>query len=112
MSAGWSGASGSGNAVPSQEELDAFTRDWHAIQAQGKAVAEAAERKREMLLADLARETTGVFGGIPLPEDVRSVAGQVARVASFMPFVPDAEKPAWADRLAELVGLLARALGV
>ena len=101
-----------GGAVPSQEELDAFARDWHAVQAQGRAVAEAAERKREMLLADLARETTGVFGGIPLPEDVRSVAQQVARAASFVPYLPDAEKPAWADRLAELVALLVRALGV
>lgn len=109
---GWSGESGSGTSIPSQSELDDFLRDWHAIQAQGKAVADEAERRREMLLADLARDTTGVFGGIPLPQDVKSVLQQATRIAGYLPFVPEQEKPAWADRLGELVILVARALGV
>ena len=101
-----------GGVAPSQEELEAFARDWHAIHAQGRAVAEAAERRREMLLVDLARETTGVFAGIPLPDDIRSVAQHVARAASLVPHLPDADRFAWIKRIAELAGLLVRALGV
>ena len=99
----------SSDLAPSQEELEAFARDWHAIHAQGRAVAEAAERRREMLLADLARETAS---GIPLPDDIRSVAQHVARAASLVPHLPDADRFAWIERIAELAGLLVRALGV
>lgn len=81
------------------EELAGLVDDCHA---QCRVVL---DRRSERLLADLLREPQ-------LPEDVRGVARQVAQVAGLVRQVPAVDKLPLVDRLAELVLLLARALGV
>jgi hypothetical protein len=43
---------------------------------------------------------------------VREALGMAKRIEGFLPFVPSDAVPEWARKLAEILALVARALGV
>ena len=93
----------------SEAEYETWKAELHSAQDKARQVAAAVDKRQAELLADAG---AGIFGGIPLPEEVRDLLSTAKRLASFMPYVPDVAKPEWADKLAEILTLVARALGV
>ena len=104
------------SAVPlgfrDEAEWLAWQDEMHLAQGKLRDLGERAEKLRELALADAAAKAGGVFGGVPLPEEVRDALTLAKRAAGFIPLLPDSEIPAWTQRLAEIVALVARALGV
>ena len=94
----------------SEAEYETWKAELHSATNSLRQTAEAIDRREAEMVADMARD--GIFGGIPLPAEVREALSYANRIAGFLPFVPDTAKPHWADKLAEVLSLVSRALGV
>lgn len=102
-----------GGAVPTEAEYAAWLAELHAANKTLDDFAVAAEKKREGEIADAAHTVTGIFGGIPLPQEVRDAIAIGKRAASFLDYVPmdDATKALVTPIVSAFV-LLARVLGI
>lgn len=96
----------------SAEEWEQWQRELHAANDALRSVAERAERRREELLAGAVSDLGGGILGTALPAEVRDALGMAKRIEGFLPFVPSDAVPEWARKLAEILALVARALGV
>lgn len=96
----------------SVEEWETWKADLHSSEDRLRRCAERLERRQEELAADAARNLGGGILGTALPGEVRDALATAKRIESFLHLLPDAEIPTWAAKLASILSLVARALGV
>lgn len=94
-----------------EAEWEQWKAELHTAQDRLRAVGDQAERLRASALADMARQS-GILSSIPVPAEVRDALATAKRIESLLPYLPDVEVPAWAAKLASILALVARALGV
>ena len=96
-----------------EAERAAWVAELHAANATLASVAKRSEEKAHQLEADAVHSATGIFGGVPLPEEVRDAISVGRRAAGFVQYLPLDEKTmAVVAPIAEALELIARALGV
>lgn len=103
------------SAVPlgfrDEAEWEAWKAELHLAQSKLRAIGDEAEKRRVNALAEMAGKS-GLLSGIPIPEEVRDALATAKRIESLLPYLPDTEIPSWAAKLASLLSLIARVLGV
>lgn len=94
-------------------EYQAWLAQLHAANAALTGLAKRADEKAHQIEADGLHNATGIFGGIPLPEEVRDAISVGRRAAGFVQYLPlDEKTKAIVEPIAEALELIARALGV